>query len=310
LNWNRPQETIACLESLIHLEFRRFAVLLVDNGSMPSTVEPILQWAATNAGGLRVVSQGNASELPPSEREFLLWQNPTNLGYTGGNNVALNLALTWRFDWTLLLNNDGRLPPEYLRCLLATAGTQPRAGIVGSRAVFPSDPTVRPYEGGRLMYELGVHLLWRWRGRRGNVEVNFVPGNAALMRMRMLDEIGLLDERYFLYTEDVEISWRALRAGWRLLVNLDVATEQGISTSLGGRRTAPYYYYVTRNTCLLISEELTGPTRLLSMACFAGQSAVRCLIWAVSGKPRLVRAVAVGARDFRCGRFGAAPGHL
>jgi GT2 family glycosyltransferase len=309
LNWNRPAETIACLESLRALDFRRHAVLVLDNGSEPSSLEPILAWASDKLDGFRVVQPGTNAPTP-RDGEFLLCQNRSNLGYAGGNNVALDLARKWRFDWTLILNNDGCVPPDYLRHLLATAAMQPRVGIVGSRSISPTDPTVLPYEGGRLMYELGVHLLWRWHGRRGSPEVNFVPGNAALIRMQMLEEIGFLDERYFLYSEDVELSLRALHAGWRLLVNLDVTTEQGVSTSLGGRRKPAYYYYVTRNTLLLITEKLTGPIRLLSMACFVGQSAARWLIWSVSGRQVLARAVLIGVRDFLRGRFGQAPADL
>jgi GT2 family glycosyltransferase len=126
----------------------------------------------------------------------------------------------------------------------------------------------------------------------------------------MLDEIGLLDERYFLYAEDIELCLRAMRAGWHLFINLDIASTQGVSTSLGGRRNPAYYYYITRNTLLLISERLTGLTRLLSLGCFAFQTAARYLAWTVLRRRRLAQAVFMGVQDFMRGHYGQAPESL
>jgi GT2 family glycosyltransferase len=307
LNWNRPAETIDCLESAFNLQYQRFSVLLVDNGSEADVQEQVLSWARKRSLNPIVTKLGNPMPDAPAAGRLTVLETGSNLGYAGGNNVALRLAIEWGFDWVLVLNNDALLGPDFLTKLMATAERWPRSGLIGSRVV-PSRPGAQPsYEGGRLLYSLGVYALWRWHGRKGDVSVNFVPGCALLARTRMLAQVGLFDERFFLYTEDVDLSYRALRAGWQLLVNLDTEVVHNVSTSLGGRHSAPYYYYVTRNTLVFIRDRLTGVARLSSLVLFLAQTAVRCAIWIATGRRLHVSAAVAGLSDFAARRLGKAP---
>jgi GT2 family glycosyltransferase len=283
------------------------SILIVDNGSEKPALARFVRLAADQ--GLDLVDEPIHDRMarPPHDQEIMLVTTGRNLGYAGGNNGAFRCAMEWGFDWILVLNNDTRVPANLVEQLLASAASRPKTGLVGCKVVPLGESTAPIYKGGHLLYALGVYALLRWRGRKGSVSVNFVPGCALLVRRKLLDDIGLFDERFFLYTEDVDLSYRALKAGWELLANLDVQVEHGLSASLGGRRSALYYYYVTRNTIVFIWTRLPGPTRLVSLAFFLVQTAGRCALWLPAGRFRHVRAVGAGLVDAIAGKTGEAP---
>jgi GT2 family glycosyltransferase len=305
LNWNLPQETIRCVESCLATTYRRASFLLIDNGSSEAVVEGIRAWATSRLASWRTI-RGPQDELP-TDHELVIAFHPTNLGYAGGNNIALRCALTWGIDWVLVLNNDATIPPDYVEALVSVGTRSPDAGMIGSRQSYPAEYSLRPSCGVRISYNLGAYPFWRYGCAAGTRRVNFAPGNSVLMRTAMLRRIGLFDERYFLYSEDVDLSYRAWKAGWDILLNLDVTAAQGISSSLGGRRSPTYYYYLTRNTFIFLSERLKGWRRWVSLAAFSSMIVVRSVSWLVIGRRQNARAAALGFRHFVANRYGQAP---
>ncbi|TMD10616.1 MAG: glycosyltransferase family 2 protein [Chloroflexi bacterium] len=303
LNWNQCAETLACVESVLSLEGSDWAAIVVDNGSTEPLLEPLRELLHARRVPFQVLDGGRRKA--PASGALAALRLPENRGYAGGNNAGIEAALEWGFDWIMVVNNDVRLPPDSLQRLLAVARDSADVGLVGCRILArPEFGEREQYGGGRLLYALGVYLLWRWKGRSGVHDVNFVPGCAFLARAAALAQVGLLDERYYLYSEDIELSHRLLEHGWRLLVDLDAHVWHGFSVSLGGRRTPLYYYYVTRNTLLFIKERLQGMTRLLSRLAFLAQMAAHCVQWLATGRRDLVRATWRGFQDYRRQRYG------
>ncbi len=147
LNWNGWQDTIECLRSIRALDYPHYLMIVVDNGSRNDSVARIKEWAMRNLGDMhslveysRTVAlaggedpQESALEgLPPSNRLVLIC-NGENLGYTGGNNVAIHYALSRRqsADYVFLLNNDATVAPDCLSELVR-ADRQADAGVVGA----------------------------------------------------------------------------------------------------------------------------------------------------------------------------------
>jgi GT2 family glycosyltransferase len=233
--------------------------------------------------------------------------NSTNSGYAGGNNIALKCALAWEIDWVLVLNNDATIPPSYISSLISDGLSTPTVGMVGSRQTYPPEYKLRPSCGVRISYYLGAYPFWKHRCGDGTQRANFAPGNSVLMKTEMLGQIGLFDERYFLYSEDLDLSYRALAAGWDILIDRDVTVTQGVSTSLGGRHSPTYYYYLVRNTLLFLSEQLMGWRRWLSLGVFVALMLAKSFTWLLGGKSRNLTAALLGARHFLKRRFGQAP---
>lgn len=188
-------------------------VVVVDNASGDGSAERIR--AAIAAEGF-----GGWAEAVPL---------PDNRGFSAGNNAALRrlLAAPSPPGWFLLLNPDTVVRPGALAALLACGEASPDTGIVGSRLEDPDgtpQPSTFRFHGvlnqldGALGLGLASRLLSRWAlvqpppppGGR----VDWVSGASLLVRREVLEAVGLLDEGYFLYYEEVDLCLRAARAGW------------------------------------------------------------------------------------------------
>jgi GT2 family glycosyltransferase len=151
-----------------------------------------------------------------------------NRGFSAGNNVGLRLLLADPAPpaWLLLLNPDTVVQPGALPALLARGAAGPRIGIVGSRLEGPDGTPLWssfPFPSPVFELDRGLRLgLLTDRLARGRpaalpqvpCRVDWVSGACLLVRRELLDAIGLMDEGYFLYYEEVDLCRRAARAGW------------------------------------------------------------------------------------------------
>lgn len=181
-----------CLSSVAQQTKVDHEVIVVDNASADGTPKLV------------------ASEHP----EVKLIANTVNYGFAVANNMALKVA-TGRFR--VLLNPDTLLLDRTLDRLVEFMEAHPDVGIAGGKMV-ESDGSVRRYETWypSLFAYLTNSLMLRFRGDHGNGEVEFVSGSCLMIREVTMQQIGLLDEDFFMYNEDVDWCLRAKRAGWRV----------------------------------------------------------------------------------------------
>ena len=126
LNWNGLEDTLRCVESLGRTSYQPLTVLVVDNGSRVSPRE-------------RLTAAGAAVELI---------ENPRNLGYAGGNNVGIRIALERGADFVWILNNDALVEPETLSRLIDTASDIRPRPPWGARCCAPTGPRRCGWRGG------------------------------------------------------------------------------------------------------------------------------------------------------------------
>jgi hypothetical protein len=199
LNWNRAEETMSCLESLAAADLGGASVLVVDNGSRDGSVERI---------GRRF----------PQQKVLPL---PENYGYAGGNNAGIRLALATGAKAVLLLNNDTRVAPNFLAPLLWILNADPKAAAVSSAIMRMDCPVVLDcaflelYFGHGIVRQRGVNALPS-EGFDTSQEIDVAVGCAVLLRGAVLREVGLFDETYFAYHEDVDWCFRCRKAGYRI----------------------------------------------------------------------------------------------
>jgi GT2 family glycosyltransferase len=192
VNWNGRNWLEQCLPALAEQTFTDFEVIVVDNGSEDDSVK----YLGESWPDIRVLARSE------------------NTGFAAPNNWGIEEA---RGEWIATLNNDTLVHRSWLKNLLAETG-DPQVGMVASLVVFWDEPD-RVDAAGILVDAAGI--AWN-RGHGQLVDDVSVPcevfgpnGSAALYRREMLDNIGLFDEDYFAYYEDVDLAWRARRAGWR-----------------------------------------------------------------------------------------------
>lgn len=189
LNWNGWQETLACLSSLLHLDYPNFQLLVVDNASSDASVDEIKR------------------AMPLIE----LLQTGANLGYGGGCNVGIRLALARRADYVWLINSDATVAPTALSDLVRELDQDPALGSVGS-VLYEADKRakIQLWGGGRVNLWLGQS-----RHQLSPGPLDFISGASLLLRCAALEEVGLFDEAaFFMYWEDADLAFRLRRAGW------------------------------------------------------------------------------------------------
>lgn len=244
VNWNGWRDSIECLESVLRSAYSHLGVIVCDNNSSDGSLEAIAAWAAGRraydwpGGALQCLStpplpkpigclvlddpagfQPDMAGVP-----LLLVRTGRNLGFAGGNNVGIRIALSdpaCRFVW--LLNNDTVVDPRCLDRMVDVADANPAIGITGSRISFYARPDVVQALGGGRFFSCRVtgylhgHCLQAaaitpeiQSYAKANLE--WVSGVSMLVSRRFIERVGEMEECYFLYFE--EIDW-ALRAGRR-----------------------------------------------------------------------------------------------
>ena len=196
LNWNRERDTAEALDSFLVQRGVNVKVLLVDNGS-------------DDGSGARLHSRY-------SHVDYL--QIGSNLGYTGGNNRGIERALAAGAQWVLVVNNATVAQPDCLRRLVDALQRDPQLGAV-SPYVTQFDAGEKPwFAAGQLslMRMTGLHVAGPTSGTL--TPCTFLSGCCVLFRAEVLRQVGLFREDLWAYMEDVDLSLRLLRAGWRLAV--------------------------------------------------------------------------------------------
>ena len=226
LNWNGEAFLSECLDSLLAQTYPRLELIVVDNASTDRSV-PLIR----ERYGDRV----------------RLIVNETNLGFAAGNNVGIAASCG---AYVLLINNDAAAGPGWAEALVREAETDPRVGMCASKIVTHDDPRVIDSAGLLLSRDglgRGRGRLQRDVGAFDTPEDAFLPsGCAALYRRAMLDEIGLFDEAFFMYCEDLDLGLRGRLAGWRCRFVPDAVVRHRYSAS-GGRYSLRKVFLVERN---------------------------------------------------------------
>ncbi|MHB8814700.1 MAG: glycosyltransferase family 2 protein [Steroidobacteraceae bacterium] len=213
LNWNGWVDTIACLEALGRVEYANMSVILVDNGSTDDSVPRILD------------------AFP----EINLIETGSNLGFGGGVNAGIREAFRWQADYVWLLNNDAAPLPGALAALVRKAQSNPRFAEIGSVLLYADrQDVVQAWGGGRINRWMGraVHATQR----RDDDWFDFITAASVLLRRQSLEDVGLFDESFFLYWEDVDLSVRLRMKNWMLGVAADALVLHKENGSTGGNR--------------------------------------------------------------------------
>lgn len=221
LNWNGRAHLEQCLAALAVQTRRDFDLVVVDNGS---TDDSVCWLRAQTIMPVKIVETGR------------------NLGFAGGNIAGLN-AVSSSVEFVVLLNNDTAPEPNWLAALVGAAA-EPKRGIVASLLVDWA---------GSVIDSAGIGLRVTGRGyqrqrrmpRSAAMRSGPVFGacaGAALYRRTMLDEVGFLDERFFMNGEDTDLSFRARLAGWEVWYCAEAVVRHRVSASQGAGSALSVYF--------------------------------------------------------------------
>lgn len=319
VNWNGWQDTIECLESIFKNECKNFLAIVCDNASTDKSWGKIISWAHGSE-----VSQPASDEMatysqPPSPKplpikmidhqgnasgdenaRLILIQTGANLGFAGGNNVGMQYVLDHcrcKFFW--LLNNDTVIKQDAVDHLINHMKTSQNVGMCGTRIHFYHQPDV--------IQALGGATYNTWTGNSKCIgsyrpidtiisdnEViynsDFVIGASMCLTRDFLDKIGLMEESYFLYYEEIDWAQRAkgmFEFGYASDVTVFHKEGGSIgSSSIKGERSLMSEYYLMRSKIIFTSKFF--PMKLITIYLYG---IVQIFIRVLRGKNNLSKAI-------------------
>jgi GT2 family glycosyltransferase len=205
VNWNSYQLTDDTLQSLYKTTYKDYDIICVDNAS----------------------NDDSLSQLRKNHVDIILLTCDQNTGFTGGNNKGMRYALQHGYTYTLLLNNDVAVESDFLEPLVNALDANENLGAVQPLIYFHHDRTLIWNAGSRYNKWLGVSKTIGYNKKDEDQKERFqnqgfvsniawITGCAFMVKTELLKKVGLLYEPFFIYYEDVDLSFRIKNAGYDL----------------------------------------------------------------------------------------------
>src|SRR3990167_3516652 len=284
VTWNKKSYVMELLTSLRNINYDNHDIIVVDNASTYDTCQAIRE------------------QFP----HVNLIVNSENLGGTGGFNTGLRYVLqkgSYKYTW--LLDNDAVVERETLIELVKVMEEDDEVGITGSVIMEPDMD---------MIVELGAFVSWsigtwkpNYRNNRlsamediGTTEVDYVAACSSLVRNEALYKIGVMDERYFIHWDDIDLSLRAKQAGYKVMASPKSKAYHGLEDKPINPLIS---YYDIRNGLLTITKHQSGVKRflyILNMLRGTGKGVVYSLLSVLNTTAKLLF---YGPLDFVRGKF-------
>jgi GT2 family glycosyltransferase len=198
VNWNLKLDTLECIASLVEAGASLEQIIVVDNGSTDSSIQAL-------------------RDIYPERLQIIALD--ANCGYATGVNRGLDYALINKSQWILLLNNDTIVTPTFIEAMQAAIQTNPSFSIFAPMILYYSQPSLIWSMGDRRV-DRTLLTINPYRGKNIDrtfpkvIPIDFTTGCAMLVNRNVFEKIGLLDESFFMYGEEVDFCWRARQAGF------------------------------------------------------------------------------------------------
>jgi len=236
VNYNEPEETSALLESLYQSDYTHFETYVVDNGSK------------------RKISMDLETQYPNLKCII----HPENLGFAGGNNLAIEKG---QGEYFLFLNNDTLIPPNFISKMIEFMESNPTVGIASPKVIYPDG--VIQYAGATNINPLTgrgktIGLFQEDKGQYDKIYATDYPHGAAMIVSRKsLDKVGKMPEEYFLYYEELDWCMQIKRMGFQMYYvgTTYVIHKESISV---GTDSPLKVYYMNRSRLLYQKRNTTG----------------------------------------------------
>lgn len=275
VHFNQVEATLALLRSARRLTYPNLEILVVDNGS-----------------ALAPLRRDVVEKFPNTRLIF----SPENLGFAGGNNLAIRQATG---EFLLLVNNDTELTPALVENLLEPMA-DPAVGVACPKIRYFHHPDRIQYAGYR---PLNAYTGQTTPFGTGEVDAGqhdrsgptaFAHGAAMLIRRAALEKAGLMNERYFLYYEELDWSHQIRRAGYQIYYQASALVYHKESLSVG-KASPQKVYYLTRNRILFMRRCTTGWQRAVFALYFLGVALPKhLLVYASRGQVAYLKAFLKG----------------
>jgi len=274
LNFNGANDTLECISSLQSASSDFQGIILVDNCSTDDSLAVIESYFKNTGFDYRRFDSPSAAFAAPSPTErLILILSDSNNGYGHGNNIGIRYALKSQADYVLVLNNDTVVKNDFLRPLVSCCMQDPSVGIVSPKIFFHHEKDRIWFNGGNFNPLLGKATHANFNeidvGQKPPSRLTFSTGCAWLLPRQVIEDVGLINETYFMYVEDLEYCHRVLAAGYTLRVAQESHIWHKVGSSTGGNLSSFSVYWRTRNMVRFLRSLEMGPlSTLLAITIF------------------------------------------
>lgn len=256
VNWNGKKYLKDCLDSLKKQSYQDFDIFLVDNNSADGSAK-----IARNYKNVRLI------------------QNDKNYGFAKGNNIATRQAINEGYKYVVLLNNDTVVNKDWLKSLAETA-KDPKVGACQSKILLFDSKLIN--SAGNGAHYLGFSYCGHFKKEdtfKEDDEVVAASGAAVLYKTEVLKKVGLLDEDFFMYHEDTDLSWRIRTLGYKILLSSNSVVYHKYSFS----RNKMKLYYFERNRLIFMLKNYQLKTIIILFPAIIGTE-VLLIFYSIIGR--------------------------
>ncbi len=274
-----------CLDSLGKIDYHNVQVVVVDNASSDGSPE----WIAENHAKVKIIRLSD------------------NFGFSRANNEGIKLCITNNCEYVLLLNSDTIVEADFLTKLMVEA--DPGVMFVPKIYCYPNKELINN-KGGTFDYWRGVAIPYFY-GKKDSLQsqkvqsVTMDSASAILIPANAFDNIGFLEEGYFLYWEDTDFIFRAVKYGYIIKIVPQAVIYHREGVSVGGRASPLAIYYNNRNRLYFMAKNKKSMVHWLFFLFyyFLGRLAY-IAIYLCRGQIRELKALSLGVFDFYRGKMG------
>jgi GT2 family glycosyltransferase len=300
LNWNQPELTIACLDSLLEADPRPAHVVVIDNRSKDSSLQRMLAWAGRAGMPYQMVATDTRDAPAPNSSPAWLTivASSTNRGFAGGNNVALRYLAKWTpVTHFLLLNNDATVASDFFAEIQRALRTNPDAGLL-TGTILEDEPGDKVWYAGAKENRLRALISHTFEipSSDAAVPTPFISGCAMLISRPVLESIGPLAECYDpIYWEDAEYSARAREAGFPVLYAPKAIVRHKVGASVGRLFvSAPTTFWQNRYRAFYVRRNYRGWVKGAALAYLIATKPARAVVETLRGRPKIGWAILRG----------------
>lgn len=294
VNYNGKEYNDKCIASILGSTISgQIQVVVVDNASTDDSLAMLQKkWGANEQVAILALDE--------------------NYGFSKANNEGIRLAMEQGMEYFLLLNNDTEIEPDTIERMLSCQ--QEKKAIVVPKVLYADKRDTIWCAGGcfspivRKSIQRGLN-----QSDKGQFHISegcqFANGCAMLLSKEIINKIGFLDERFFLYYEDTEYSMRATENGIKIWYCAEAIVYHKVNGSTKGNEKPANAYYISRNWLLCNSLHLCGRHGrnwrfYLFFLYFICNRAAWMMIWFVQGRRDMCAAQVRGIKDFFYKKWG------
>lgn len=233
VNYNGEKFQNECISSIKKMEYKNYIIIIVDNNSTDKSIKIAIE----------------------KFDDLIIIKNKENCGVAEGNNIGIKKALELNCEYILLLNNDTEVDKYMLSNMIKNANS--KTLVTCKMYYYPKN--ILWFAGGRIDWGKATTIHEGINevdlGQYDNPKyIEYCPTCCLLINKDVFEDVGLMDEKYFMYFDDTDFIVRVNRKGYKILYEPSAKLWHKVSSSSGGEKSKLYIYYINRNRLYFIKK--------------------------------------------------------